>query len=57
MALLLHVKYGFSYDNIKVLQGGWYGWQDANLSDPTEYPIDTGSDTNTYRERVSGVGK
>jgi hypothetical protein len=55
VALKLHTEYGFSYDNLKVLLGGWYGWSDANSLEPTEYPIETGGDTNTYREQISGA--
>lgn len=30
MAQKLHSVYGFSYDNLKVLLGGWHAWQTAN---------------------------
>jgi hypothetical protein len=43
VAQKLHDDYGFSYDTLKVLLGGWTGWQAANATDPTGYPIDTGS--------------
>jgi len=33
VAQKLHDTYGFSYDNLKVLLGGWHAWQDAG------YPV------------------
>ncbi|HUS14196.1 MAG TPA: hypothetical protein VM536_04165 [Chloroflexia bacterium] len=30
MALKLHKDYGYSYDNLKVLLGGWHAWVDAS---------------------------
>ncbi len=41
MAQQLHNQYGFSYDNLKVLLGGWSGWQDASGADSKGYPIET----------------
>jgi len=34
VAQKLHDTYGFSYDNLKVLLGGWNAWVDAKY--PTE---------------------
>ena len=34
MAQKLHDQYGFSYDNLKVLLGGWNAWSAAGY--PTE---------------------
>jgi len=42
VALKLHSDYGFSYDYLKVLLGGWNGWKAANDLDPQSYPISTG---------------
>ena len=43
MAQKLHATYGYSYDNLKVLLGGWNAWLENNASDATGYPIGTGS--------------
>ncbi|MDQ3928932.1 MAG: hypothetical protein M3328_07270 [Chloroflexota bacterium] len=43
MAQRLHDEFGYSYDNLKVLLGGWNGWLEKNASDPTGYPIGTGT--------------
>lgn len=40
MAQKLHTVYGFSYDTLKVLLGGWHGWENANAQDPAGYPIE-----------------
>ena len=34
MAQKLHDQYGYNYDNLKVLLGGWNAWVDAGY--PTE---------------------
>ncbi|MDQ6695790.1 MAG: hypothetical protein M3014_15500 [Chloroflexota bacterium] len=39
MAQKLHDTYGFSYDNLKVLLGGWNTWKDKNSTDATGYPV------------------
>lgn len=39
MAQKLHSEYGYSYDNVKVLLGGWNTWLENNATDPTAYPI------------------
>ncbi len=49
MALKLHDEYGFNYDNLKVLLGGWYGWQTANAQDSTAYPIEVGPGSSGYQ--------
>lgn len=49
MALKLHDEYGFNYDNLKVLLGGWYGWQTANAQNPTAYPIEVGPGSSSYQ--------
>lgn len=41
MATKLHNQYGFSYDNLKVLLGGWTEWKNRSAQDPTGYPIET----------------
>ncbi len=38
MASKLHSQYGFSYDNLKVLLGGWNTWKQENAKDPNAYP-------------------
>jgi 3-mercaptopyruvate sulfurtransferase SseA len=38
VAQKLHDSYGFSYDTLKVLQGGWNAWKGAG------YPTHTGSE-------------
>ncbi len=40
MARKLHDQYGFSYDNLKVLLGGWNTWKEFNAKDPNAYPIE-----------------
>ena len=41
MATRLHNDFGFSYDNLKVLLGGWTEWKNRNAQDPAGYPIET----------------
>ena len=43
MAQKLHDTYGYGYDNLKVLLGGWTTWQQMNAKDPAGYPIETGN--------------
>ena len=43
MAQKLNSQYGFSYDNMKVLLGGWNAWKDQNAQNPSAYPIETSS--------------
>ncbi len=38
MAQKLHSQYGFSYDKLKVLLGGWHAWQDAGYPAVTATP-------------------
>lgn len=38
MAQKLHSQYGFSYDNLKVLLGGWNTWKQEHAKDPAKYP-------------------
>ena len=38
MAQKLHDQYGYSYDNLKVLLGGWHAWQNANYPSVTATP-------------------
>ena len=45
MAQRLHDEFGYSYDNVKVLKGGWNSWLEQNAADPTGYPIGTGAGT------------
>jgi len=40
VALKLHNEYGFNFDNLKALQGGWGLWSERNAQDPTGYPIE-----------------
>ncbi|HET9495536.1 MAG TPA: hypothetical protein VFR15_14990 [Chloroflexia bacterium] len=40
MATRLHNDYKFSYDNLKVLLGGWTEWKNRNAQDPAGYPIE-----------------
>jgi 3-mercaptopyruvate sulfurtransferase SseA len=37
VAQKLNAQYGYSYDNLKVLLGGWTAWQNAG------YPTETGA--------------
>jgi hypothetical protein len=48
VAQKLNSQYGFSYDNLKVLLGGWNGWKEANQGDPFSYPIATGPNPGVY---------
>jgi hypothetical protein len=41
VATKLHNTYNFSYDNLKVLLGGWTEWKNKSAQDPTGYPIET----------------
>ena len=45
MAKKLNSTYGFSYDKLKVLLGGWNTWKQENDKDPGSYPIETGPGT------------
>ncbi len=45
MAQKLHDTYKYSYDNLKVLLGGWNTWKQENAKDAKAYPIDTGPGT------------
>jgi hypothetical protein len=38
VAQKLHDQYGYSYDNLKVLLGGWHAWQNANYPSVTATP-------------------
>jgi hypothetical protein len=38
VAQKLHSQYGFSYDNVKVLLGGWNTWKQENAKDAKGYP-------------------
>ena len=38
MAQKLHDQYGFSYDNLQVLLGGWHAWQDAGYPSEVATP-------------------
>ena len=40
MAQNLHDNYKFSYDNVKVLLGGWTTWQQESAKDPNKYPVE-----------------
>ena len=40
MATKLHNDYGFSYDNLKVILGGWTEWKNRSAQDPAGYPIE-----------------
>ena len=42
MAQKLHDTYNYSYDNLKVLLGGWNTWKQENAKDANAYPIETG---------------
>jgi len=39
VAQKLHDTYGYSYDNLKVLLGGWNAWKDKSATDPAGYPV------------------
>jgi hypothetical protein len=39
VAQKLHSQYGYSYDNLKVLLGGWNTWKQENAKDPKAYPV------------------
>ncbi|MBF6614104.1 MAG: hypothetical protein IVW55_13340 [Chloroflexi bacterium] len=57
MAKQLHDVYNFSYDNLKVLLGGWNAWKQANSSDAKGYPIEvtTSSSPSTPANSVPGT--
>ena len=38
MAQKLHDTYGYSYDNLKVLLGGWNSWKNAGYPTATSAP-------------------
>lgn len=38
MAQKLHDQYKYSYDNLKVLLGGWNAWHNANYPSAVETP-------------------
>jgi rhodanese-related sulfurtransferase len=40
VATKLHSQYGYSYDNLKVLLGGWNTWNQEHAKDPNGYPTD-----------------
>jgi len=40
VAQKLHSQYGFSYDNLKVLLGGWNTWNQEHAKDPNGYPTE-----------------
>ncbi len=40
MAQKLHDTYGFSYDNLQVLLGGWNTWNQKSAADPKGYPVE-----------------
>jgi len=39
VAQKLHSQYKYSYDNLKVLLGGWNTWKQENAKDPKAYPV------------------
>jgi hypothetical protein len=41
VAQKLHDNYGYSYDNLQVLLGGWNAWVGLNTTDPKGYPVIT----------------
>jgi hypothetical protein len=43
VAQKLHDTYGYSYDKLQVLQGGWNTWKQMNATDSAGYPIATGN--------------
>jgi hypothetical protein len=43
VAQKLHDNYGYSYDNLQVLLGGWNAWVGLNATDPKGYPVITNS--------------
>ncbi len=40
MALKLHNDYGYNFENLKALQGGWGLWEQRNGQDAQGYPIE-----------------
>ena len=48
MATKLNSQYGYSYDNLKVLLGGWSAWQGAG------YPTSTGAGGSTAPPPAAG---
>jgi hypothetical protein len=55
VASKLNKEYGFSYDNLKVLLGGWSAWVEANEKDPNGYPIQTGPNPNLHVLRLENA--
>ena len=56
MATKLHNDYGFSYDNLKVILGGWTEWKNRSAQDPTGYPIEITPGTTPGQAQIQ-VGK
>jgi len=56
VAQKLHSQYGFSYDNLKVLLGGWNTWNQEHAKDANAYPTEssTGADTSNPAAPASG---
>lgn len=57
MAQKLHTQYGFGYNNLKVLLGGWNTWREYNAKDANGYPIDTSPAPPTAVLPTSTAGK
>jgi hypothetical protein len=55
VAQKLHDTYGYSYDNLKVLLGGWNTWKQMNATDPAGYPIGTGNNGTPIVDNSKGV--
>jgi hypothetical protein len=55
VAQKLNEQYGYSYDNLKVLLGGWIAWTDRNISDPAGYPIESSTDTSGSATAETGT--
>ena len=49
MAQKLHSQYGYSYDNLKVLLGGWNTWNQEHAKDPNAYPTEGNPAMAPYR--------
>jgi hypothetical protein len=39
VAQKLHSQYGYPYNNLQVLLGGWNSWKEKSAQDPAGYPM------------------
>jgi hypothetical protein len=56
VAQKLHDTYNYSYDNLKVLLGGWNTWNQEHAKDANAYPVETGPGSNPLKGGGSSGG-